>query len=99
MFKPLFLLCLLLSALGIRSGRGQEITLDRDGAPLSDLFVQIHDQTGYFFYYANDDLAEAKPVSIHVRKAPLEKVLTICFADQPLVYRIDNRPLLCRRNL
>lgn len=97
MFKPIFLLCLLLSAFGIRSGQGQEITLDRDGAPLSDLFVQIHDQTGYFFYYANDDLAEARPVSIHVRKASLEKVLAICFADQPLAYRIDNKTIVVQK--
>ncbi len=79
MRKTIYLTCLLISVLICAVVRSQEITLNRDGAPLQDLFLEIHNQTGYFFYYSNKDLSGAKPVTIHVTKAPLEEVLNHLF--------------------
>ncbi len=97
MRKSIYLTCLLISVLICAAVRSQEITLNRDGASLQDLFLEIHHQTGYFFYYSNKDLSGAKPVTIHVNKAPLEEVLNLCFAGQPLVYKLDNKTIVVRK--
>jgi TonB-linked SusC/RagA family outer membrane protein len=97
MSKPIFISCLLLVFL-CTNLRGQEISLDRDRAQLKDLLLSIHEQTGYFFYYSSEDMAAARPVSLHARKAPLEQVLGICFAGQPLSYEVRDRTIVvCRK--
>ena len=97
MCKPLLILFLFCGLFSFRAARSQQVTLNRDQALLQELFLEIHQQTGYFFYYANNDLDEAKPVTIHVSKAPLEEVLGICFAGQPLIYRIDNKTIVVQK--
>jgi TonB-linked SusC/RagA family outer membrane protein len=97
MSKPIFLTCLLWGMLMGTSARSQQITLDRDNASLRELFLAIHQQTGYFFYYSNGDLARAKPVSLHVSKASLDHVLALCFEGQPLTYQMNDHTIVVRK--
>jgi TonB-linked SusC/RagA family outer membrane protein len=75
---------------------GSGITISRDGASLPDLFMEIHNQTGYFFYYNEKDLAGAHKVNIHVVDAALETVLDLCFANQPIRYELQDRTIIVK---
>ncbi len=79
--------CLHVSA----TGYGQRITLSKKQASLADVFLDIHRQTGYFFYYSEALLDKANKVTISVKDAELTAVLDLCFRGQPLQYEIDDK--------
>src|ERR1700753_2907814 len=69
----------------------QNVTISGRNLPLKKIFTIIESQTGYAFFYKNELLKNARPVTIDVKNAPLESVLQLCFADQPLGYDIQNK--------
>jgi TonB-linked SusC/RagA family outer membrane protein len=81
----LTLACLQLSA----AGYSQTITISVKNAPLVKLFKEINKQTGYNFWYSNQDLQKARTVSLDVKGATLKTVLELCFKDQVLDYIIS----------
>jgi TonB-linked SusC/RagA family outer membrane protein len=66
----------------------QRISLSEKNAKLEKVFAAIKAQTGYVFFYDQGLMAQARPVTIKVKDAPLETVLKICFEDQPFTYSI-----------
>lgn len=75
----------------------QEVTIKVKNASLQQVFKSLKKQTGYDFLYLHEDLEHAKPVSLHVDKAPLAAVLATCLADQSLTYEIRNTAVLVRK--
>jgi TonB-linked SusC/RagA family outer membrane protein len=75
----------------------QRITLSEDKASLREIFRLIRQQAGYNFLFNTEMLAEAKPVTLHVKDAPIEDVLAQCFAGQPLTYTINNQTIVVKR--
>jgi len=71
--------------------RSQNITLNCDHTPLKKVFSEIRKQTGYSFFYNYDLLKNAHDVTLSVKDAPLNEVLKLAFADQPLGYLIQNK--------
>lgn len=69
----------------------QNVTLNVNKAPLKQVFTEIKKQTGYSFFYNYELLQNAHAVTISVRDLPLTDVLSLCFADQPLGYAIQNK--------
>ncbi|RAJ79169.1 TonB-linked SusC/RagA family outer membrane protein [Chitinophaga dinghuensis] len=90
----LFLLsvCLHLSA----KTSGQQVTINADKASLEKVLRSITKQTGYDFWFDSHLLARANKVKINVREMPVEKVLALCFIDQPFDYRIVDKTILIR---
>jgi TonB-dependent starch-binding outer membrane protein SusC len=82
--------CLQLSA----ATYGQKISLSKKQASLAEVFLDIHRQTGYFFYYDEEVIQKARPVDIAVKDVSLYKVLEICFFRQPLQYVIDKQVII-----
>ena len=82
--------CLQLSAATF----GQEISMSRKQATLAEVFLDIHHQTGYFFYYDEALIQKARRVDISVKGVSLDKVLEICFFQQPLQYVIDKQVII-----
>ncbi|ULQ52167.1 SusC/RagA family TonB-linked outer membrane protein [Flavihumibacter fluvii] len=82
--------CLQLSA----ASYGQEISMSRRQATLGEIFLEIHQQTGYFFYYDEALIQKARRINIAVKSESLDKVLAICFYQQPLQYVIDNQVIV-----
>ena len=82
--------CLQVSAKGF----AQRISLSEDGVPLKKVFKEIRRQTGYLFFYSDEILQQAKPVSVHLRNAELAEVLDSCFSGQPLTYVIVAKTIL-----
>lgn len=88
----LLVACLQVSA----ASYAQKVTLSGKDMPLHEVFNQIRKQTGYNFIYANENLAKASPVTIHVKNVPLKTVLNRCFAHQPLTYKIDDKIIIVK---
>lgn len=74
----------------------QKITLNRNHVSLRQIMYDISAQTGYDFVYNNKILKKTHPVSINVKNVSIEAVLTICFGDQPIAYKIEDRAVLLR---
>ncbi|MCX2478211.1 TonB-dependent receptor [Pedobacter sp. MC2016-15] len=72
----------------------QRVSLNVKTATLADVFDQVQAQTRYDFLYKSDELKLAKRVSLKVKDATLQQVLELCFANQPLSYKIENTTIL-----
>ena len=72
----------------------QKVTLSVKQVSIVKVFKQIQAQTNYDFLYNEEDVKNAKLVSIDVENKPLADVLNECFADQPLSYTIQNTTIL-----
>ncbi|WP_158557062.1 SusC/RagA family TonB-linked outer membrane protein [Mucilaginibacter conchicola] len=83
----LLVACLHINAASI----AQKITLKQKNASLETVFNQIRKQSTYNFIYTTDVIGKAKTVTIDVQNADIDKVLAICFNNQPLSYSlVDN---------
>jgi TonB-linked SusC/RagA family outer membrane protein len=82
--------CLQLSA----SGFSQPVTLSVKNASLESVLRKVKKQTGYDFFLDTRLLKQVKNVSLEVKNAPLEKVLQLCFEDQPVGYRISDQTII-----
>lgn len=100
--KPLFQMKLLIlltvvASLQARSNaQSQTITLSVKNASLEKVFKEIRKQTDYSFIYTNEVLSDAHPVSVRVKDADIEQVLSMCFKDQPLSYTIAENQVIVR---
>lgn len=90
----LIIVCLQVSAAG--SGIAQTVSLSENKASLKKIFAEINRQTGYEFLYSSETLAQASSVTIDVKDAPLEEVLSICFRGQPLTYVISDKTIVVK---
>src|ERR1700744_838043 len=79
------------------TGYSQTVTLVVNNTPLEKVFVAIKAQTGYTFFYTEDELAHFAPVSIKVKGATLENVLDQCFENQPYAYTIVDKMVVVRQ--
>jgi len=92
--KVVKLTCILLTIVLLHAhgtGLSQTVTLSGKNMPLTKIFSEIKKQTGYYFFFSNRLLKDAKPVTIDVNNKPLKDVLEFCFKDQPLAYVIESK--------
>lgn len=86
---------LLLSLLQVSAKTlAQKVSLNATAAPLSAVFNQIEQQTGYDFAFTGDILQSAKPVTIKVSNQDLKVTLDQIFNNQPLQYRIADKSIV-----
>ncbi len=90
-------LVLFLSLQAAAAAFAQKITLSEDKAPLREIFRQIKAQAGYNFLFNTQMLADALPVTVHVKDASIEAVLDKCFEGQPLTYTINQNTIVVQR--
>src|SRR5258706_1509855 len=82
---------ILLTAIALQvSARGytQKVTLSVKDASLTKVFESITRQSGYRFFYNEEQLQKSRPVSINIKEASVEEALNICLQDQPFTYTI-----------
>lgn len=70
-----------------------KITFTGKDVPLEKVFTAIKKQTSYLFLYNDALLVNAKKVTLQVKNASLEEVLSECFKDQPFDYKINGRTI------
>ena len=85
---------LLLAACLQVSASAQSVSLLERDVTLDKVFRKIEQQTGYTFVYRDQLLQQAKKVTIDVKGLSLEKVLELCFKDQPLTYSIIDKTIV-----
>ncbi|WDF77131.1 TonB-dependent receptor [Mucilaginibacter sp. KACC 22773] len=76
--------------------KAQNINLSYNNVPLKKLFKEIKAQTGYNFIYAEGDLRDTKPVTIHVNSGKIDDVLDQIFKGQPLTYIISSKTVVVK---
>ncbi|HEY8387843.1 MAG TPA: SusC/RagA family TonB-linked outer membrane protein [Parasegetibacter sp.] len=75
-------------------GLSQTVTFSGKNIKLKEMFSAIEQQTGYVVFYNQNDLANAKPVTLKARNKPLIEFLEMAFEDQPLSYRIADKTII-----
>ena len=73
-----------------------KISLSEKNASLQDVFREIRKQTGMSFFFNDQLLKDAKPVTISVQGASLEDVLDLCFSEEPLSYVIQGNGVVLK---
>lgn len=75
----------------------QQVTLSGTDMSLQKVFRSIKKQTGFAFFFDERWLQETTSVTIHVKNAPLEKVLDLCFERQPVTYAIVGNTVVIKK--
>lgn len=78
------------------AGYAQNISLKKTQAPLREVIKEIRKQSGYDFVYTSPQMNLSKPVTINVSETPLQKVLELCFENQPLTYAIEDKTIIVK---
>jgi TonB-linked SusC/RagA family outer membrane protein len=71
----------------------QTVTYTGRSVPLTAVFSAFKEQTGYLFFYRKEDLSGAVPVTLQLRKVPLQTALEQALADQPLIFQIQGNTI------
>lgn len=95
-FTTIFLLASALNA-GAK-GFGQTVTLSTKNALLVDVFSEIRKQTGYDFLFKSSWMHAAKPVTVSVKKLPVNETLLLIFKEQTLTYQIVEKTVIIKPN-
>lgn len=87
-------LLLILTFLHVRADTyAQKISVTADKAKITNVIGQIRKQTDFDFLYNNSTVKNARPITLNVRNMELEKVLELCFKDQPFDYVVKNKTI------
>lgn len=78
------------------NGFSQTVSLSERNARLESVFKKIEKQTGFYFWYENKTMREAKKVNIIVQNASLDEALKQCFDNQPLTYVIIEKTIVVK---
>lgn len=78
-------------------GVSQNITISGKEIPMKQVFKEIKKQSDYVVFFNYDLLKDAHPVTINVKDAGINEVLTQCFKGQPLTYTIENKTIVIVR--
>lgn len=77
------------------SGLAQQITLNKNGATLKDIFLEINKQTGYNVLWSAKEVGE-KVEDVHFKNTPLIKALDYCLKDLPFTYLIQSKTIVIK---
>ena len=80
----------------LHAQNSDRITLSLNNASLQKVITAIEAQTSYRFVYTNEQLQEAKPITISIKDIPLQSALDRCFQDQPLEFSLEEKYIILR---
>jgi TonB-linked SusC/RagA family outer membrane protein len=72
----------------------KKITLNLEGATLSDLFKQIENQSEFVFIYKSEAVNLNKKVNVKVEEVTVDKVLENVLKDSDLKFEINNKQII-----
>ncbi|MEJ2903465.1 TonB-dependent receptor [Pedobacter panaciterrae] len=79
------------------ASKAQVISLNEKNASLETIINKIIDQTNYSFIGDTKLIRLAKPIDINVQNVSIEKVLSLCFTNQPMDYSITDKTVVIRK--
>jgi TonB-linked SusC/RagA family outer membrane protein len=74
-------------------GISQNVTFSGKDVPIEKIFAVVKQQTGYLFFYQENTLKSAKPVTIVAKNKPLLQFLDEVFSHQPLKYVVGSKTI------
>ena len=74
-----------------------KVSIDADRQPLAKVLNMLEQQSGYNFFYSNDLIADATPVTIKVSNEALADVLKRILPQRNLSYTVDKRQIILAR--
>ena len=80
----MFVACLHVSA----RTSSQSVSISGKNTDIRKVFSLVEKQTGYVFFYNQEDIKLAHPVTIAVTGMPLLDFMNLLLRDQPLTYRV-----------
>jgi TonB-dependent starch-binding outer membrane protein SusC len=79
------------------TGFSQQVTLSVKNASLDKVFTEIRKQTGYEFFYNTSMLQKAKKVNLDVKNETINRVLDLCFSNQPFDYVVYEKTIVVKQ--
>ena len=76
--------------------RGQNVSLSVSNAAMEQVLNDLSKQSGQHFLYDLSVIRKAAPVTVHVKNVPLERALSLCFANQPFSYVFDGSDVIIK---
>src|SRR3569833_3005376 len=73
-----------------------QITLNEQNSSLEKVLNSIKKQTGYSFFYDAQDVKDAS-VTVQVANATLDQVLSICFHDLPIDFKVVQNNVVLKK--
>lgn len=73
-----------------------QITLNEQNTSLEKVLNSIKKQTGYSFFYDAQDVKDAR-VTVQVANASLDQVLSICFHDLPIDFKVVQNNVVLKK--
>ena len=91
----IFVLIILLQPFSAVWAQNNKLTLNLNDISLQELFNTLENQTGYRFFYNNDEVDVSRKININVYNKTLTEVLTQVFEILPYTFReLENRLIL-----
>lgn len=72
----------------------QNLSLNVQNATLSTVITTLREQTSVDFLYKNSDVKDFKPVTVDLKNKSLPEILDVCFKNQNVTYKIENKTVL-----
>lgn len=76
--------------------KAQQISLSLQKVPLSKAISEIRKTTKYDFAYNDDLLKKAAPITLNLKNASINEVLSKMFANQPISYEIADGVIILK---
>ena len=97
-FKKQITQLFLIGAIGLipvsAFAQAYQVTMKKSNAPLSSVIAELEKDSGYTFFYNDDQINLNKKISIDVTDASLETVLNQLFRNTDYSYRIVNNQIV-----
>jgi TonB-dependent starch-binding outer membrane protein SusC len=77
-------------------GTAQTVTYSAKNAKLQTLLQAVEKQTGFVFFYNNEDVDKATPVTVTLSNIPITKALDEIFKNQSLGYDIQGKTIFIK---
>ena len=75
----------------------QKITLKEKNATLETVFKDLRKQSGYDFYFDQEEITKGRPVTINLKNTSLSEALSACLAGQPFSFIIDEKTVIIKQ--
>lgn len=91
----LIVLFLIISSVEIYAkANAQKINFYGKDIPLDKVFSVIEKQSGYYFFYKQDELQQAKTTTVNLKNASVEQAVNEILKGQPFTYHIEDNTII-----
>lgn len=95
--KLIVLLIIAISLQASAATYAQKITINEQKTPLSTVFRDIHEQSGYIVFFNKNLLENLPPVTVKISNASIEEILDRCLDGLPLTYTIVDNTIVIKK--